>query len=92
MKSSYRPFFSLLAVLVFIASLCVGTSAESAVDTILRTGTTQAFTSDAVPDEDIRTSLQAVAVLLIGAPAESADAVSGASVREDPDAKSVIIH
>ncbi len=89
MKRSYRPFFSLLAVLVFIVS---GTSAESAVDTILRTGTTQAFTSDAVPDEDIRTILQAVAVLLIGVPAESADAVSGASVREDPDAKSVIIH
>lgn len=33
--------------------------AESAVDTILTTGTTQAFSSEAVPEEDIRTILQA---------------------------------
>ena len=36
-------------------------------------------------------SLKAVAVLLIGKPDESVDGVSGASVREAPEAKSVII-
>ena len=36
--------------------------------------------------------LQAVAVLLIGIPDESEDAVSSASVQEDLDAKSVILH
>ena len=39
----------------------------------------------------VDTSLQAVAVLLIGKPAESANAVSSASVRDAQDAKSVII-
>lgn len=38
------------------------------------------------------TGLKAVAVLLIGKPAEETDAVSSASVKDDLNAKSVIIH
>ena len=59
MKKRFSPFFSLLVLLVFIAGLFGFASAESAADTILRTGTTQSFDSDPVPDEDIRTILQA---------------------------------
>ena len=59
MKRSIRRMFSLLALLVFAAGLAASAGAESAVDTILATGTTQAFASDAVPDEDIQTILQA---------------------------------
>lgn len=59
MKKSTRSFISLLVLLVFAAGLCGSASAENAADTILRTGTTQAFASDPVPDEDIRTILQA---------------------------------
>ena len=59
MKKSTRSFISLLVLLVFAAGLCSSASAENAADTILRTGTTQAFASDPVPDEDIRTILQA---------------------------------
>ena len=40
----------------------------------------------------VDTGLKAVAVLLIGKPAEDTDAVSSASVREELNAKSVIIH
>ena len=40
----------------------------------------------------VDTSLKAVAVLLIGKPAEGTDAVTGASVREAVDSKAVIIH
>lgn len=40
----------------------------------------------------VDTELKAVAVLLIGKPAEETDAVTGASVREAVDSKSVIIH
>ena len=40
----------------------------------------------------VDTGLKAVAVLLIGKPAEETDAVSSASVREELNAKSVIIH
>lgn len=54
-----RSLISLLVLLVFSFSLFSAAGAESAVDTILSTGTTQSFTSDAVPDEDIRTILQA---------------------------------
>ena len=59
MKKSNHPLFSLLVLLVFITSLCGSAFAESAADIILRTGTTQAFASDSVPDEDIQTILQA---------------------------------
>ena len=38
------------------------------------------------------TGLKAVAVLLIGKPAEETDAVSSASVKDDLNVKSVIIH
>jgi nitroreductase len=40
----------------------------------------------------VDTGLKAVAVLLIGRPAEETDAVSSASVRDELNAKSVIIH
>ena len=43
MKRSIRRMFSLLALLVFAAGLAASAGAESAVDTILATGTTQAF-------------------------------------------------
>ena len=59
MKKTNRQIFSLLVLLVFIAGLTVSAGAESAVDTILATGTTQAFASDVVPDEDIQTILRA---------------------------------
>ena len=59
MKKTNRQIFSLLVLLVFMAGLTVSAGAESAVDTILATGTTQAFVSDVVPDEDIQTILRA---------------------------------
>ena len=59
MKRSHRMFFSLLLLLVFATGLCGSASADSAADIILRTGTTQAFASDPVPEKDIRTILQA---------------------------------
>ena len=59
MKKTIRPFISLLIVLVFSLCLFPFAGAETAVDTILSTGTTQAFSADAVPDEDIQTILQA---------------------------------
>ena len=54
-----RSLIALLVLLVFSFGLCSAAGAETAVDTILRTGTAQSFTSDAVPDEDILTILQA---------------------------------
>ena len=54
-----RSMISLLVLLVFAVSLAGSAGAESAVDTILKTGTTQAFSEEAVPEEDIRTILQA---------------------------------
>ena len=54
-----RSLISLLVLLVFTVSLAGSAGAESAVDTILKTGTTQAFSEEAVPEEDIRTILQA---------------------------------
>ncbi|MBR6443094.1 MAG: nitroreductase family protein [Clostridia bacterium] len=59
MKRNYRLFITLLVLTLFSASLYASAGAESAVDTILRTGTTQAFTTDEVPEEDIQTILQA---------------------------------
>lgn len=59
MKRSFYRVISLLVLLAFMTGLAVSAGAENAVDTILATGTTQAFASDAVPDEDIRTILQA---------------------------------
>ena len=59
MKKTVKRILSLLALLVFAVSLTVSAGAENAVDTILATGTTQAFAPDAVPEEDIRTILQA---------------------------------
>ena len=59
MKRNYRLFVTLLVLAVFSVSFCVSAGAESTVDTILQTGTTQAFTTDEVPEEDIQTILQA---------------------------------
>ena len=59
MKRFYRPFISLLIALVLIPGLFTAAGAESAVDLILQTGTTQSFTDAAVPDEDIEAILQA---------------------------------
>lgn len=59
MKRSFRPFVSLMVLLVFSLGLFTAAGAESALETILSTGTAQAFTSDAVPDEDIQKILQA---------------------------------
>ena len=59
MKKTYRSLVSLLVLLAFSLSLCAAAGAESAVDVILGTGTTQAFAADAVPDEDIETILRA---------------------------------
>lgn len=59
MKKTVKKIISLLMLLVFAAGLTVSAGAESAVDTILATGTTQAFAQDAVPEEDIKTILQA---------------------------------
>jgi len=57
MKS--KSLLALLVLLVFSFSLCSAAGAETAIDIILGTGTAQSFTSDAVPDEDIRAILQA---------------------------------
>ena len=54
-----KSLITLLILLVFAVSLTMSAGAESAVDTILKTGTTQSFSEEAVPDEDIRTILQA---------------------------------
>ena len=59
MKRSVRMVFCLLVLLVFSVSLCASAGADSLVETILKTGTTQSFTSDPVPDEDIQAILQA---------------------------------
>ena len=59
MKQTHKRILTLLTLLVFAVSLTLSAGAESAVDTILATGTTQAFAADAVPQEDIKTILQA---------------------------------
>ena len=59
MKRTARSTIALFAVLVFTFTLTVSAGAEGALYTILATGTTQSFAADAVPDEDIRTILEA---------------------------------
>ena len=59
MKKKNTRKIALLMMLIFTVSLTVSAGAESAVDTILATGTAQTFAADAVPDEDIQTILQA---------------------------------
>ena len=59
MKKTIRTITALFVLLAFTAALAVSAGAESAVDTILATGTTQSFAADAVPDEDIQIILQA---------------------------------
>ena len=58
MKKMNKQLVPLAMVLLLVFSLATA-GAESAVDTILTTGTTQAFSSEAVPEEDIQTILQA---------------------------------
>ncbi len=69
MKKTVRKATSLLLLVAVLAGLlaCGSTSAfaenaetgSTAVDTIMTAGTTQAFTDDPVPEEDIKTILQA---------------------------------
>jgi Nitroreductase len=59
MKKSRISILSALLALAMVICMTASAGAESLVDTILNTGTAQAFTSEAVPDEDIRTILQA---------------------------------
>ena len=59
MKKKCTRMLALMMLLIFTAGLTVSAGADSTVDTILATGTTQAFGADAVPDEDIQTILQA---------------------------------
>lgn len=59
MKKTNSRIISLLLALLVAAGMISAAGAESAVDTILKTGTTQAFAADAVPDEDIQVILQA---------------------------------
>lgn len=61
-KSRIRTIKRVLCMLMLLTaavSLAVSAGAEGAVETILATGTTQAFAADAVPDEDIQVILQA---------------------------------
>lgn len=58
MKNKFRLYICLLILAVFSASCCAA-SADSALDTILKTGTTQSFTTDAVPEDDIQSILRA---------------------------------
>ena len=59
MKKKNIRMIALLMMLIFTVSLTVSAGAESAVDIILATGTTQAFAADAVPDEDVQAILRA---------------------------------
>ena len=59
MKMKNTRITALLMMLIFTVTLAASAGAENAVDTILATGTTQAFAADVVPDEDIQTILQA---------------------------------
>ena len=52
-------FLSLLLALAMGISLLACANADSITETILNTGTTQAFTDEPVPEEDIRTILRA---------------------------------
>ena len=59
MTNKQVRLLSLVTLLLFAFSMVTAAYSESAVDTILTTGTTQAFSSEAVPEEDIRAILQA---------------------------------
>lgn len=54
-----KSILSLLLVLVLSLTLAAAAGAESTADLILGIGTAQSFSSDPVPDEDIRVILQA---------------------------------
>jgi len=58
MKNKFRLYICLLILAVFSVSCCAA-SADSALDTILKTGTTQSFTTDPVPEDDIQSILRA---------------------------------
>jgi len=51
--------FALIVTLLLLCALTLSASAQTAVDVILSAGTTQAFKTDAIPDEDLTTILQA---------------------------------
>ena len=50
---------ALILVLTLLGTLTVSACAETQADTILTAGTTQAFSDEPVPEEDVRTILQA---------------------------------
>ena len=82
MKNTMHSIIALILTVLLLASMCgciavaegaepettesSGNGATGAVDTIMTAGTTQAFSNDPVPEEDIRT------ILLAGLAAESA--------------------
>ena len=57
-KAIYRYVVLVLAVSLLVSAVPAA-YAEKTVDTIMTVGTTQAFTDEKVPEEDIRTILQA---------------------------------
>ena len=59
MKKGVYRFAVLALVLSLLISVVPAAFAETTVDTIMTVGTTQAFTDETVPEEDIRTILQA---------------------------------
>ena len=59
MKKGIYSFTVLVLVLSLLTSAVPAAFAETTVDTIMTVGTTQAFTDEKVPEEDIRTILQA---------------------------------
>ena len=59
MMKRQRILLSLLAATVLVFCMTVSAGAETVTETILTTGTTQAFSAEAVPDEDIQVILAA---------------------------------
>ena len=54
-----NKILTLTVTLLLLCALTLSASAQSAVDVILSAGTTQAFKTDAIPEEDLNTILQA---------------------------------
>ena len=54
-----KKIVALIVSLLLLCALALGASAQTAVDVILSSGTTQAFKADAVPEDDLNVILQA---------------------------------
>lgn len=54
-----NKILTLLVTLCLLCALTLSACAQTAVDVILTAGTTQAFKADAIPEEDLKTILQA---------------------------------